>query len=221
MPPPPASNAKLCRPPDSTIPVQPAHTQPCFATASFDAVLPSCRRQGGRAAQGRVQQVQVGVALGLRAQRAKGHRGRARGRWGRKGVWLGVSARGQLLPLQRMPIAQLSSRLDIALARCLPGLNRPPHPPPNPPPPPPPHPLTGAITGSSGGTGSSITSSQVIAQLRGLKKNKVRRVGWSVCVCVGGGARGLTLLQGSTGCRCACEQAPGVFWGQLAGKQAQ
>ncbi|KAL4444953.1 hypothetical protein ABPG77_004003 [Micractinium sp. CCAP 211/92] len=30
----------------------------------------------------------------------------------------------------------------------------------------------GAITGSSGGTGSSITSSQVIAQLRGLKKNK-------------------------------------------------
>ncbi|KAL4448020.1 hypothetical protein ABPG75_005239 [Micractinium tetrahymenae] len=30
----------------------------------------------------------------------------------------------------------------------------------------------GAITGSSGGTGSSITSTQVISQLRGLKKNK-------------------------------------------------
>lgn len=35
-------------------------------------------------------------------------------------------------------------------------------------------PAAGAITGSSGGTGSSITSSQVISQLRGLKKNKVR-----------------------------------------------
>lgn len=33
---------------------------------------------------------------------------------------------------------------------------------------------SGAITGGSGGTGSSITAGDVIGQLRGLKKNKVR-----------------------------------------------